>query len=237
MTIINKHKVRYSTAVLMWTLFLAFTYLVKYFDVKAIGPSGTMVGFATLNGAVSGIFKYNPVIYKISDLLGYAAILLDAFFAAMALLQWIVRKKLSAIDRNLLHLMFFYAFVLAAYILFLFIVVNYRPVILDKENGLESSYPSSHTMLAIASCYTAVLNFPSIIRKKTVRKSCSAVATVLGLMVILTRILSGVHWLTDIIGAVILAAAMVMLYLASLTAGTTSEEDSSKRYTGKRVAK
>ena len=232
MTLINRHKVRRSTAALMWILFFVFTILVKNIDVKAIGPSGSMVGFASLNGAVAGLFGYNELFYKLSGYLGYLALLVDAAFALLALLQWITRKRLGKIDKNLLYLMFFYALIITLYIAFMFVVVNYRPVILPDEGGLESSYPSSHTMLAVASCYTAVLNLPTLLRKEKSRKIIGACLTVLGLLVIVGRILSGVHWFTDIFGALILVSAAIMTYLAALTDGKTGG-----RYSGKRVAK
>lgn len=232
MTLIEKHKVRWSTAALMWFLFFAFTFLVKFFDVKAIGPSGSMVGFSSLNKVFADAFPYNHFFHELSDLLGYAAILLDAAFALVALLQWINRKKLFKVEKNLLYLMFFYTLVLAIYVAFTFIVVNYRPVILEDEGGLESSYPSSHTVLAIASCYTGVLNLPALISKEKSRKYLSVALTVLGLLIIICRIASGVHWLSDIIGSLILVSALVMLYLASLTSNGVT-----KKYQGKRVSK
>ncbi len=232
MEIIKKHSVRWAAVILEWLIFFLFTALVMFVDVRPIGPEASSVGFASLNQWVAKAFPYRPFFHKISDYLGYLAILLDGTFALIALSQWISRRKLWAVDHNLLFLMFFYTVVVIIYFACTKIVINYRPVILESEGGLESSYPSSHTVLAVASFYTAVLNIHVLLKKENLQKLANALCTFFGIALILSRVASGIHWFTDIIGSLLLIASLVMTYLAALTAPA-----SAGHYQGKRVSK
>ena len=98
----------------------------------------------------------------------------------------------------------------AAYLLFETVVINYRPVLVDGK--LEASYPSSTTMLALCILPTAMLQLRGRIRSTAVRKTVlclrAAVTAILGV----GRLISGVHWLSDILGGVFLSAGLVLLY-------------------------
>ena len=55
-------------------LFCVLIAALKFVDVRAIGPEGSSVGLAAINEAVHGFFGVNLVWYKITDVLGFAAI-------------------------------------------------------------------------------------------------------------------------------------------------------------------
>ena len=122
MEIIKKHPVRWAAVILEWLIFFLFTALVMFVDVRPIGPEASSVGFASLNQWVAKAFPYRPFFHKISDYLGYLAILLDGTFALIALSQWISRRKLWAVDHNLLFLMFFYTVVVINIFLRLYVL-------------------------------------------------------------------------------------------------------------------
>ena len=90
------------------------------------------------------------------------------------------------------------------------VVINYRPVILDE--GLEASYPSSHTMLAVAFICAAISQFSARLKNPGTRKIVLIACAVDGIGVIICRVLAGVHWITDIIGAILIAGACFFLY-------------------------
>lgn len=200
-------------------LFAVFTVLVKMCDVKTVTYGGTAltsaIGFGGINLAVFGALGQNGIWYTITEVLGYVAILLAAAFAVIGLCQWIKRKKLFSVDREILLLAVFYVAVMAFYVLFELIVINYRPVLIDGE--LEASYPSSHSMLALSIFLSAPIAARKLITNRPLRIVSSALCGVLSALTVAGRLLSGVHWLTDIVGAVLLSAALILLYLATLS--------------------
>ena len=98
----------------------------------------------------------------------------------------------------------------AMYIFFELFVVNYRPILI---NGiLEASYPSTTTMLVMCIMPTTIMQFNNRIKNETLKKLISLSIIVFILFMVIGRILSGVHWVTDIIGGAILSCGLVMLY-------------------------
>lgn len=199
-------------AIVLTLLFLIFTLLICTVDVQPIGPEGTKVGFAGLNEKAHTLFGENMTLYRITDLLGYVAITVAAFFGVVGLCQWIRRKNILKVDRNILALGVLFLIVIGLYFFFTKVAVNYRPVILPDETAPETSFPSSHTMLAL-SVFGATL---IILRDKISDRTLRAVVTVLFVILIsgmvIGRLLSGAHWLTDIIAGVLLGTALLLWF-------------------------
>lgn len=208
-----KKNTSFAPAIFCFALFLAFTLVVRFVGVAAIGPEGSSVGLAALNGAVAGLLGENLVWYEITDALGKLALLTAALFGAFGLYQWIARKSLAKVDGGIWALCGLYVLVLAAYAFFEKVIVNYRPVIL--EEGLEASYPSSHTMLALCVFASAKIALDHYLaKKKGLRLAADVLCIALIVVTVGGRLISGVHWLTDIIGAVLLSAALLELFAA-----------------------
>lgn len=195
-------------------IFIIFTLLVKSVDVQAVGPLDSEVGFATVNRAIADKLPYNDLMYNLSEVLGYIAILSVGFFGLFGIMQLFIKKGFSKVDKDLYILCGLYACVLASYLLFEKIIINYRPVIMDGE--LEASYPSSHTMLSVAFMLAAIQQFSMRLKKVHTRRIVIAFCAAIGIGVIITRIAAGVHWFTDILGAVILSIAWFLLYFAAI---------------------
>ena len=185
------------------TAFLLWTAAVKWIDVQAIGPEGSAVGFATLNGFIHNRIDVHMGLYILTDWLSVIPLGLVAGFGLQGLIQWIRRKSLGKVDRDLLILGGFYAAVMAMFLLFEVVVINYRPVLI--EGVLEVAYPSSTTMLCMCVLPTAALRLRS-------RKWLAVVLMAFTIFMVAARLISGVHWLTDIIGGALLSAGLVMLY-------------------------
>ncbi len=191
-------------------LFVIYTIIIMTVDVKAIGPEGSKVGLATINGFFHNLIGVNMVWYKVTKITGILDILVIVGMASLGVIQLIKRKDFFKVDKDLLILGMFYVLVAAMYVLFEIWIVNYRPVVFDK--GLEASYPSSHTMLAICAMIPAIMQINKRIKDETIRKI--AVIAALAIMVITVggRLLSGVHWFTDIVGGILLGSALTMIY-------------------------
>ena len=206
----KKNKKRLVLGVSLVAVFVFWTVLVLFVDVRAIGPEGSSVGFAALNGFVHELTGVNWLLYTVTDWLGLVPIAAALGFAILGLAQLIKRKSLRRVDRSILALGVFYILVIAAYAFFEIVVINYRPTLIGGY--LEASYPSSTTMLAMCVMPTAAMQLNRRI-KNTVLRRCAiiTVAAFTGFMVI-GRLISGVHWITDIIGGALLSTGLVMIY-------------------------
>ncbi len=205
----NNRKTLY-TAICMLVGFVLWTIAIQFVDIKAVGPQNSSVGFATLNQFVHNLTGVNMSLYTITDWLGLVPIGFAMGFALLGLIQWIKRKRILMVDFNILALGGFYIIVMAAYIFFEMVVINYRPTLIDGY--LEASYPSSTTMLVMCVMPTAAMQLNLRIRN-TVFRWC-AIITIVAFIVfmVIGRLISGVHWITDIIGGAFLSAGLVMIY-------------------------
>lgn len=199
-----------KTPIILFIVFIIYTFGVTLVDVQSIGPLNSSVGMATINGAISKLIGTHMIWYDITQILGILSLLIVAFFAFVGILQLVTRKSILRIDRDIIILGCFYVVVLACYVLFNKFAINYRPVMLDGE--LESSYPSSHTMLAICVMSTAIMQVKWKLRDEYVSKVVQYVLTILIILTVVGRLISGVHWFTDIVGGVLLSALLVSLY-------------------------
>ena len=199
-------------------LFIVFTVLVKTVDVKEIGRQGTEVGMATVNEAFNDLTGYHEGLYKATEVVGYVAFLVIGIFGGVGLWQLIKRKSLLKVDRDILILGGFYVIVLGCYVLFEKVVINYRPICAGDET-LEASYPSSHTLLLVAVMMTAIMQIAVRVRKASARNGLIAACAVVGVFVALGRAICGVHWLTDIIGGLMLAISLSIIYYALAFSG------------------
>ena len=204
-----------AASIILFVLFIAFTAAVCLYDVQAIGPQGSSVGLAGVNGSVAQQMPYNGMWYKITKYLGYLAILVIVFFAALGVMELITKKSIGRVSNGILMLGALYVAVAVFYVLFNKIIVNYRPVL--EDGALEASYPSSHTMLAVCVFISAAVQISRGRGAAAFKKICAVVFVVLAAVMVVGRTLSGVHWFTDIVGGVLLSAALLTAYCASLS--------------------
>ena len=191
-------------------VFVLWTVLIRFVDVEAIGPRQSSVGFATLNGYIHNLTGVNMSLYIITDWLGLVPIGVAFGFAVLGIVQCIKRKSLLKVDRSILTLGGFYIVVMAVYILFEIVVINYRPTLIDGY--LEASYPSSTTMLVMCVMPTAMMQLRTRIKNDLFRRCVMLTITVFITFMVIGRLVSGVHWITDIIGGALLSAAIVLMY-------------------------
>lgn len=203
-------KKSFLAGVVVLLLFIAWTVALHFVDVGAIGPQNSSVGFSTLNKTVHGVTGVHMLLYTITDWLGIIPICVALGFGILGLCEWVNRRKLLKVDYSLLALGVFYIVVMAVFIFFERFVVNYRPVLI---NGiLEASYPSSTTMLVMCVMPTAFMQLNSRIKNKTIRVFISLIIILFIAFMVIGRLISGVHWFSDIIGGALLSLGLVMIY-------------------------
>jgi len=211
----DKTKKRYFKTALLFCIFVVYTFVVKFVDVGP-GTEGTDLGLCTINKKIASVLPFNKFWYDLSEYLGYAALGVCFGFALFGLFQLIKGKSLKAVDKEIWVLAGFYVVVMAFYALFEVLVINYRPVILDE--GLEASYPSSHTVLAACVYISALFMFKKYIKNKTLLACLQILCILATLFTICGRFFSGVHWTSDIVGGLLLSAALLWGFLTAIKA-------------------
>jgi len=225
----KRNQFNFATTFGLLILFILYTTALMQIDVKAIGPNGSSVGFATINESVRQFLGVHMLLYYITDWLSLSAILVALGFAGLGLAQLIRRKSLLRVDSSILILGGYYILVMSAYIFFEFNIVNYRPILID--NILEASYPSSTTMLVLCVMLTAMMQFHRAIQNKSVRTVINIIFAMFTALMVIGRMLSGVHWFTDILGGILLSASVIMLYYSA----NQYIESKQEKYTGRQA--
>ena len=208
-----KKKKNFLISTIFILLAVIFTILVKVVDVKQIGANNTNVGFATFNQFIFKTTKVNMIWYHITDWLGIIPILIAIIYALTGFIQLIKRRSIFKVDKEITILGLFYIIVILIYIFFEKVIINYRPILI---NGfLEASYPSSHTLMTICLCGSSI-----IVNKSLFNNRKTKIINIMSLIIILTtiigRLISGVHWLTDIIGGILISIALLMYFYSSI---------------------
>lgn len=194
--------------------FAVWTAALGKIGVAPIGPSGSRVGFAALNRAVHSLTGVHMSLYTLTDWLGLVPVFFALGFALLGLCQWVRRGSLRKVDPSILLLGCFYIAVIGAYLFFERYAVNYRPVLI--HGVLECSYPSSTTLLVLCVMPTAATQLRRRIRNPLFRRLVTGLIAAFTCFTVLGRLLSGVHWFTDIVGGILLSGGLVLLYSAAI---------------------
>lgn len=216
--------------------FVVFTLLLTVMDKRPVGPEGSYVGFATINDWFFRLTGVHRFLYVFTKILGYLSILTAVGFMGFTAAQFVRRgMDLRRVDQKLLLLMALYAATFVCYVLFEIVVVNCRPV-LNADGRLDASYPSTHTLLAL--CVFGSLP-PQLVRflkgqRRILFGARIATYVLLGATV-LGRLFCGWHWLTDVIGGILLAGSLLSFYYG-LLAGIRSKKKGKKARSGKAAA-
>lgn len=210
----RKRKIRITLSLVSLALFVLWTVIVGSVDVMAIGPLGSSVGLAGMNGAFRDLIGVRWELYWLTDILGLVPIMLALCYAAVGAYQLIRRRSLLLVDRRILSLGALYVVFGAVFLYFELVPLNFRPVLIDGV--LEASYPSSTTLM----CTTVVPSFLLDVRTRVAKKWVYTLIFVVSMLflafTVTARILSGVHWISDIIGGVLISLALLFGYSAIL---------------------
>ena len=210
----TKEKPCFRTGMLLMALFAVWTVLVQTVDVQPVGPLGTEVGFAAWNSWFHDLTGVHMQLYVITDWLGLVPVLICISFGCLGMHQLFRRKDLRKVDVDILLLGIYYGIVIACYLLFEMVPVNFRPVLI--EGCLEASYPSSTTLLVLSVMPTLAEQGNRRLKEVGQKKILFAASYVFALVMVAGRLISGVHWLTDIVGSVFLSGGLFCLYRAGI---------------------
>ena len=200
------------TGILLLMGFAAWTFLIQTVDVQPIGPNGSSVGFAALNGCFHQLTGVHWMLYTLTDWLGLVPIAVCLIFAGAGFIQLVRRKRLFKVDLDILLLGVYYVLVIFCYLLFEMVPINYRPVLI--EGFLEASYPSSTTLLVLSVMPTLYFQAQRRLSPNALRQTILIFSVLFSAFMVIGRLVSGVHWLTDIMGAILLSNGMFQIYKA-----------------------
>ena len=194
--------------------FALWTVLIQCVDVQAVGQNGTKIGFADFNVWFHQLTGVHMTLYTITDWLGLVPIFICLCFGVLGLVQLIKRRSLLKVDPDILILGAYYVLVIACYLVFEVIPINYRPVMIDGR--IEASYPSSTTLLVLSVMSTLWFQGNRRVSNVVLRKAVAGFAVAFSVFMVIGRLISGVHWATDIIGSVLLSTGLFMLYQSAV---------------------
>ena len=92
------------------------------------------------------------------------------------------------------------------------VLINYRPI--PIEGIMEASYPSSTTLLVLSVMPTLKFQIDRRSENHLVRIITNVFVICISLFMVIGRMISGVHWATDIVGSVLLSSGLFLVYEA-----------------------
>ena len=195
--------------------FALWTVLILLVDVRAVGPNDSKVGFATFNTWFHRLTGVHMALYTVTDWLGLVPIAVCMGFGCLGLYQLIKRKSLFKVDADILLLGGYYILVIFGYLFFEMAPINYRPILID--GFLEASYPSSTTLLVLSVMPTLVFQVNRRCDNRKMKQITMIIVVLFSAFMVIGRLISGVHWATDIIGSILLSFGLFKLYQSAVT--------------------
>ena len=195
-------------------MFAVWTVLILTVDVQPLGQNGTSIGFATFNCWFHHFTGVNMAIYTITDWMGLVPVVICLVFAGIGLVQLIKRRSIFRVDADIMILGVYFVIVFLAYAIFEIIPINYRPILI--EGRMEASYPSSTTLLVLSVMPALVEQIKRRLSGIRVKQIITIAAIAFSVFMVTGRLISGVHWFTDIVGGELLSAGLYMLYKAAV---------------------
>ena len=206
----EKRKNTLFTGIGLLTAFGIWTALIQCIDVQNMGQNGTRIGFATFNVWFHQITDVHMLLYTITNWFGLVPIVICLCFGGLGCVQLLKCRNLFKVDADILLLGIYYILVIFGYLFFEMVPINYRPILI---NGfMEASYPSSTTLLVLSVMPTLKFQVDRRCTVTALKKLTDVFVVVFSAFMVMGRLISGVHWATDIIGSVFLSAGLFMMY-------------------------
>ena len=194
----------------LFAVAIIYTLLVKYIDVQEIGPNDSLVGFATINNFMFNLTGVNMLWSDITDWWGFVPLFIAFIYAMIGFIQMIKRRNILKVDKEILGLAVYYIIVIGLYIFFETCIINYRPTLMDGI--LEASYPSSHTLLSVCIRGSSLIINKYLFKNRNFFKAENIISILSILVIVIGRFISGVHWFTDIVGAILISIALLKAF-------------------------
>lgn len=196
------------TSIISLVLFIILLILLKTVDVKE-------VGLYKLNNTY--YHEYNKALDIISDVIFYIVLAFNFFLVGFVIYKMI--KKKEKIDYKFLLYVGVLSFVIILWLLFDYVFkINNRPNIIDGK--IEASFPSTHVLLTTYIMLSSPYVFLKMEGKKGLENQnklgfeeiITIIFMVIMLSMLVLRLYSGMHWLTDCVAGLLLGIFLFGLY-------------------------
>ena len=214
-------------------LFLLLVVLLLTVDVGYAVPHAP-VGLSTINGFVFETIGENPEWEKVSDWLFGMVIVCLLVMIVMANSKRFGCKRVSIFsihyweERNRLNDFYFVFYSLVVmvfcYAIFELFVINYRPIV-EYGGEIEASFPSTHTLISVGVFGVFAVWLAYRLPKAFWKYLIIGALCVAALVSSLARLMMGVHWLTDVLGGLLLGGTIVCLCGAGFSYLRAKEQD------------
>lgn len=145
---------------------------------------------------------------KATDIILIASLASLAVFAVLGLCQWIKRKSLKEVDRELLWMPLPLALMAVAYVVFdKFLVLNTRP-----DGSGEASFPSTHVMVVTTIFLLIAMALSKYIKSRPIRIILYLFMLGFVVLVAVGRVLANKHWASDVLGGLGFAVVFALIY-------------------------
>ena len=151
-------------------------------------------------------------LYIVTDWLGLVPIFICMVFCVNGLGQLGKRRSLVKVDYDILLLGIYYVIVIFGYLIFEMVPINYRPILI--EGFMEASYPSSTTLLVLSVMPTLIFQANRRLKSVIIKKVICIITILFSVSMVTGRLISGVHWFTDIVDSVMLSTGLFCIYKA-----------------------
>ena len=205
-------KKKFLVAGIFTGLFACLAIMLKTINVNVDPITGSEIGLADINRGVFDKFGASKTWDTVSDVLIAISIVVAVVFVTIGVMQLVKRKKLNKVDRELYTLAGLYGLTALLYVVFeKIIVINYRPILVEGGK-MEASFPSTHTMVSCVILWSATILISKYIKNVKLSRALQVICVLMPIMIGVGRILAGMHWFTDVLGAMLLSAALVCVF-------------------------
>lgn len=137
-----------------------------------------------------------------------------AVFAILGIYQWATRKSIKKVDREILWMPL--PIILMAIVYFIF---EFFPVATRPNGSGESSFPSTHVMVVTTIFFMVTIIIPKYVKSTVAQIVLELIMVVLISLTCTGRILSDMHSLGDVIGAIFFAFVFSEIYYLAYKKG------------------
>lgn len=160
-----------------------------------------------MNEAIFQHFGENETLSSVTDVFLIATLLFFMTYVGIGLVQLIRRKSLKKVDAELLAMIPSTILMAVIYVIFeKLIVVNTRPI------SDEPSFPSTHTLVVATIFLMAMQTLPRYVKNRKTRTALYVAMSLVIIVVAAGRVMSGMHWFTDVLGGLAFAAVLAVIY-------------------------
>lgn len=199
-----------SISLFLLVVFLLLIILLKNINVEINYYTGKDIGLFKLNNLFF-YGEYNKTYDIISDLYLYLSLTIVLTYLLRMYIEFKKNKEISNLKNIFLIIIFFLIMFLITILFDKIFIINYRPIF--ENNKLEGSFPSTHIMI-ITFTNLMFLSINNKQKNKIITKKVSFYIIIINIIIIsIIRVLSGMHWITDIIGGILIGLILYFQFL------------------------